>query len=130
MESREQLQRIAKTLLIGEYQRHVFLCIGEDCCSRADGEAAWEVLKAELKTHKLSLATSPAACYRTKVGCLRVCAGGPILVVYPEGIWYFGMTAERIPRFVHEHLIEGKPVEDWTFARNPLPASAALPQSP
>jgi (2Fe-2S) ferredoxin len=59
----------------------------------------------------------------TKVGCLRVCAGGPILVVYPEGTWYAGMTADRIPRFVQEHLVDGKPIEEWIFARNPLPRS-------
>jgi (2Fe-2S) ferredoxin len=45
---------------------------------------------------------------------------GPTLVVYPEGTWYHGMTKERIPRFVQEHLIDGKPIEEWIFARNPL----------
>ncbi len=45
------------------------------------------------------------------------------MVVYPEGTWYHGMTAERIPRFVKEHLIEGRPIEEWIFARNPLPGA-------
>jgi (2Fe-2S) ferredoxin len=44
------------------------------------------------------------------------------MVVYPEGTWYSGMAAERIPEFVQRHLVEGKPVEGWVFARNPLPA--------
>jgi (2Fe-2S) ferredoxin len=120
-EIQAQLSEIAGKLLIGQFHRHVLLCIGETCCSRAAGEAAWDCLKAELKEHNLSLATGPAACYRTKVGCLRVCAGGPILVVYPEGTWYSAMTAARIPRFVQEHLIGGKPIDEWIFARNPLP---------
>ena len=51
--------------------------------------------------------------------------GGPILVVYPEGTWYMGMTADRIPRFVQEHLAEGRPVEEWIFARNALPNATA-----
>src|SRR6516164_8239794 len=87
----ESLPVIAEKLGIGHYHRHVFLCIG------------------------------PNACYRTKVQCLRICSNGPIMVVYPEGTWYQGMTAERIPRFVQEHLVEGKPVADWVFAGNPLP---------
>jgi (2Fe-2S) ferredoxin len=43
------------------------------------------------------------------------------MVVYPEGTYYYGMTADRIPRFVEEHLVGGKPIEEWIFARNPLP---------
>lgn len=112
---------MAKKLLIGEYARHVFLCIGDACCTSEAGAAAWEVLKDELKRLNLSLATGPCACYRTKVQCLRVCSGGPILVVYPEGTWYSAMTAERIPEFVERHLVNGEPVEEWIFARNPLP---------
>ncbi len=121
----EKLVVIAETLLIGQFHRHVFLCVGDACCTaigKPAAQAAWDKLKDELKERNLSLATGPAACYRTKVGCLRVCTGGPILVVYPEGTWYGGMTADRIPRFVQEHLIDGKPIEEWVFARNPLPS--------
>lgn len=115
------LSEMAAKLKIGAFHRHVFLCIGDACCTSEVGHRAWEALKRELKDRNLSLAEGPAACYRTKVQCLRVCTSGPIAVVYPEGTWYSGLTAERIPRFVQEHLIEGKPIEDWIFARNPLP---------
>ncbi len=125
--TKESLAALAGKLLIGQFHRHVFLCVGEACCSAETGQAAWDVLKDELKARNLSLATGPAACYRTKVGCLRVCAGGPILVVYPEGTWYMGMTAARIPRLVQQHLIEGNPIEEWIFARNPLPHRPAEP---
>jgi (2Fe-2S) ferredoxin len=120
-----KLKAIADKLLIGQFHRHVFLCIGESCCAAlgTDGaQAAWDKLKDELKQRNLSLSSGPAACYRTKVGCMRICTGGPILVVYPEGTWYGGMTADRIPRFVQEHLVDGKPIEEWIFARNPLPS--------
>ena len=103
---------------IGGYQRHVFLCTGPSCCTPEMGQAAWEELKKQLK--EAGLASGPNACYRTKVGCLRICCHGPTMVVYPEGTWYHGMTPERIPLFVRQHLVEGKPVEDWIFARNPL----------
>jgi (2Fe-2S) ferredoxin len=69
---------------------------------------------------KLKEAGIGSSCYRTKVGCLRICCHGPTLVVYPEGAWYHGMTAERIPRFVQEHLVEGKPIREWIFAENRL----------
>lgn len=121
MDDKTALARIADTLKIGEYHRHVFLCVGEECCSAEEGQAAWEVLKKELKDRNLSLSTGPGACYRTKVQCLRVCKAGPILVVYPEGTYYFGMTADRIPEFVQTHLVDGQPIEDRIFARNPLP---------
>jgi len=115
------LPEVAAKLGIGSYHRHVFLCAGDKCCTAEVGQAAWEALKQELKEKNLSLSTGPNACYRTKVTCLRICQGGPIVVVYPEGTWYQGMTADRIPRFVQEHLIEGRPIEEWVFARNPLP---------
>ena len=70
---------------------------------------------------ELQLISPNPLVYRTKANCLRVCVQGPIAVVYPEGTWYGGMTADRIPRFVQEHLIDGKPIEEWIFARNPLP---------
>ncbi len=103
---------------IGGYHRHVFLCTGPSCCTPEMGLAAWEVLKQTLKDKGLH--AGPNACYRTKVGCLRICCHGPTMLVYPEGTWYHGMTPERIPRFVEEHLIGGKPIEEWIFARNPL----------
>jgi (2Fe-2S) ferredoxin len=117
-EKREQLQAVAGKLGIGSYHRHVLLCTGPNCCTPEVGLAAWEALKGQIKEH--GLGAGPNACYRTKVGCLRICCHGPTMLVYPEGTWYSGMTAERIPRFVQEHLIEGRPVEEWVFARNPI----------
>lgn len=121
-DEKDKLKALADKLLIGEYHRHVFLCIGDACCTPEAGATAWEALKGELKRRNLSLTTGPNACYRTKAQCLRVCAGGPIMVVYPEGTYYCGMTADRIPEFVQKHLVEGQPIEDWVFARNPLPS--------
>ena len=112
---------IAAKLGIGSYHRHVLLCTGPTCCTPEAGLAAWEVLKQSVKDRGLGV--GPNACYRTKVGCLRICCEGPTAVVYPEGTWYRGMTAERIPRFVEEHLVEGRPIREWIFADNALPHS-------
>lgn len=116
----EQLQTAVQKLGIGGYRRHVLLCTGPKCCSDAEGMRAWEALKAAIKD--LGLSGGEQACYRSKVGCLRVCTQGPIVVVYPEGTWYHGITAERVPRLVQQHLIEGQPIDEWIFARNPLSA--------
>ncbi len=116
----EKLREAASQLKIGNCSRHIFLCIGESCCSKEQGELAWNALKDQLKERNLSLSTGPAACYRTKVGCFRICMGGPILVVYPEGNWYAGMTAERIPEFIDRQIVQGEPIKEWILATNPL----------
>ena len=117
----DRIEVLVEKLGIGQYHKHVFLCTGPNCCTPEDGAAAWEVLKKELKDRNLSLATSSNACFRTRAGCLRVCAHGPVAVVYPEGTWYRGMTADRIPLFVTQHLEQNQPVKEWVFAENPLP---------
>lgn len=117
-EPQVELRAAAAKLGIGAYRRHVFLCTGPDCCTPEVGLEAWTMLKKTLQEHHLD--TGPNACYRTKVGCLRICCHGPTLVVYPEGTWYHGMTADRMACFVQQHLIDGRPVEEWVFAHNPL----------
>lgn len=117
---KHELQERAAKLGIGNYRRHVLLCTGPTCCTPEAGLDAWEALKRELKDS--GLLTGPDACYRTKVGCLRICTEGPTMVVYPEGTWYHGMTADKIARFVGEHLVNDQPVQEWTFAQNPLPS--------
>lgn len=114
------LKPVAEKLRIGQYARHVLLCIGDSCCTAEEGAEAWEALKDELKRRNLSLSTGPQACYRTKVQCLRVCGGGPIAVVYPEGTWYCGLTAAKVPEFVERHLVNNDPIEEMIFAHNPL----------
>lgn len=120
----DKLAEAAAKHRIGGYHRHVLLCLGPDCCSPKDGEQAWDALKKELKDRGLSPGTAENACFRTKVGCLRVCRDGPVAVVYPEGVWYCELTADRVPRLVQQHLVDGRPVEEWVFARNPLPLGA------
>ncbi len=93
--------------------RHVFLCLGPDCCSPTDGEASWEYLKSSLKD-------LPHTVLRSKAACLRICGNGPVMVVYPEGIWYHQMTPDRLQRVVQEHLLLGKPVLEWAIGHHPL----------
>jgi (2Fe-2S) ferredoxin len=117
----DTLKTVAEKLHIGGYARHVLLCIGDQCCTAEEGAAAWTALKDELKRLNLSLTTGPHACYRSKVECLRVCQNGPIAVVYPEGTWYAGLTAAKMPEFVAKHLVADAPLAEMVFAANPLP---------
>ncbi len=93
--------------------RHVFLCVGPDCCSPAAGLETWEVLKDRVKALGI-----PAM--RTKAACLRICSGGPWMVVYPEGSWYGAVTPQRCERIVQEHLLNNAPVEEWIVKKHPL----------
>jgi (2Fe-2S) ferredoxin len=96
-------------------RRHVFLCIGPDCCAPKAGLETWDVLKHWIKELDLPV-------LRTKAACLRICQGGPWLLVYPEGIWYGRVTPERCERIVKEHLGAGRVVSEWVSARHALPA--------
>ncbi len=94
-------------------QRHLFLCLGPDCAPMAEGQATWDYLKRRCSELKLPV-------MRTKAACLRVCIGGPWLLVYPEGIWYGHVTPERCERILREHVLKGNPVAEWVACSHVL----------
>lgn len=95
------------------YERHVFFCLnqregGEACCARHDAQAAFDHCKQRVKRAGLN---GPGRVRVNRAGCLDRCSGGPVIVVYPEAVWYSYVDHTDIDEIVDSHLRDGRPVD-------------------
>jgi (2Fe-2S) ferredoxin len=97
------------------YDRHVLVCTGNFCGENRAGRAMYARLASLLQREGLLFGATRVK--RSEAPCLGVCTGGPIVAVYPEGVWYAGVTFDLLERIVLEHLKEGHVVEDAVFYR-------------
>ena len=108
---------------------HLLLCATPSkalCCpDPAVGAASWDALKRLVRELGLEDPARPEGIVlRTKADCLRLCAGGPILLICPEGTVYGGVGPERIEPILREHVIGGQPIEQWIIKRMTFKAAA------
>jgi (2Fe-2S) ferredoxin len=93
------------------FRYHAFCCFQQrppqhpkGSCGGAGGGPLWERLGSVIQAKQLSRVTM------TATGCLGFCNAGPLMVVYPEGVWYQPREAADIDEIVQSHFIEGRPV--------------------
>lgn len=103
---------------MGYYERHIFFCLnqresGEACCAQQGAQLAFEHCKSRVKA--LGLA-GKGGVRVNKAGCLDRCAGGPVAVVYPEGVWYTYVDRQDLDEIVDQHLKQGRVVERLVLA--------------
>jgi (2Fe-2S) ferredoxin len=97
------------------YRRHVLVCSGGFCSPDRRGRELYSLLASLLQRENLLF--GPDRVKRGETPCLGVCDGGPIVAVYPEGVWYAHVTPELLERIVVEHLKEGRVVDEAVFFR-------------
>jgi len=120
------LQKTVQALGLAHIQRHIFICADQTvdkCCDKASSLESWVYLKKRLKDLQLDQPTVTGGVFRTKANCLRVCQKGPIMVIYPEGIWYHSATPNVIERIIQEHLLANQIVSEFVFLQHPLSKS-------
>lgn len=99
---------------MGQYEKHVFVCTSGKTCKAADSAATFEYLK--------GAAREAGIAQRVRVnhsGCTGQCGHGPMVVVYPEDVWYGAVTVERARRIFTEHLMGNAPVEEYRYVAPP-----------
>lgn len=108
------------------FRHHVFVCTqqkpeGVTCCLAGGSVSVLETLQAELGRQKLSDEVQVTAC-----GCLGLCDDGPIMIVYPDGVWYRKITAEDVAEIVSSHLGAGQAVSRLVWNDPPAMKAAAV----
>jgi sirohydrochlorin cobaltochelatase len=97
---------------MGQYETHVFVCTsGDDCPARGDVEQFVKYLRGEVVK-----AGRQQDIRINKAGCFSQCGHGPMIVVYPDDVWYAGVQQADLAEIAESHILGGKPVERLVYA--------------
>lgn len=102
------------------YRRHLFFCCnqrsaGEQCCAGHNAAEMFAYAKERLSALGLAGAGKSRI---NRAGCLDRCHEGPVLVVYPEAVWYTYVDGDDIDEIIEEHVVHGRVVERLLIDRN------------
>jgi cob(I)alamin adenosyltransferase len=107
------------------YGRQILICEHGDCAPPEAAQRLAGRFRALAQAHGLTRLRNQQRVKCTLSDCLGVCAGGPILVVYPDGTWYHHVDDALLERIVNEHLLADRPVDAHIFHR--LGADGVVP---
>ncbi len=105
------------------YRSHVIVCAGAGCVS-SGCRAVAEAMQSELARLELEEEIKIV-----QTGCVGSCDLGPVVIVYPEGVFYQRLKAEDVPEIAEQHLLKGRPVERLLYRRPATGETASHPRA-
>ena len=99
---------------MGQYEHHVFVCTTGKSCSRQGAENVHSTIK-----HAVKGAGVKDTVRVNHAGCMNQCNYGPMVVVYPQDVWYHSVDSHGAERILRDHLVGGRVVESYRYKAPP-----------